>query len=59
MKVEIKRDKEKFLNIKNKIEKGLDLTFQKLLEKKIKEDGEFVFSENGKVVHVKAREFKK
>ncbi|MEX8548741.1 MAG: hypothetical protein V5804_14185 [Mucilaginibacter sp.] len=41
-----------------KIEKGLDLTFKKLLKAKRQTDGVFVFSENGKIIKVKARDMK-
>lgn len=41
-----------------KITQGLDLTFKRLLAEKQKEDGEFVFSENGKIIRVKARDYK-
>ena len=41
-----------------KIEKGLDLTFKKLLKSKRQTDGVFVFSENGKIIKVKARDMK-
>ncbi|WP_299287172.1 hypothetical protein [uncultured Mucilaginibacter sp.] len=41
-----------------KIEKGLDLTFKKLLKSKRQTDGVFVFSENGKIIKVKARDIK-
>ena len=45
--------------LRAKIVKGLDLAFERLLIKKQKDDGEFVFSQNGKIVHIKARDFKK
>ena len=41
-----------------KIKKGLDLTFKKLLKAKRQTDGVFVFSENGKIIKVKARDIK-
>jgi len=41
-----------------KITQGLDLTFKRLLATKQKEDGEFIFSENGKIIRVKARDYK-
>lgn len=44
--------------IREKIMNGLDLTFKKLLEEKRKNDQEFVFSENGKIVTIKARDMK-
>ena len=51
-----KTDKQKFNEIGEKILKGMTLAFDRLLEKKAKEDGYLVFSENGKIVHVSARE---
>jgi len=49
-------DRQKFDDIREKILKGMTLAFDRLLEKKAKEDGYLVFSENGKIVHVRARE---
>ena len=49
-------DRQKFDDIREKILKGMTLAFERLLEKKAKEDGYLVFSENGKIVHVRARE---
>ncbi len=40
------------------IKKGLDLTFKKLLESKRQTDGYFVFSENGVIKKIKARDMK-
>ena len=42
--------------LKEKIIKGLTLTYERLVEQKKKEDGELVFSENGKIITVKARD---
>ncbi len=52
-------DKTKAQEIKSKIIEGLKLSFERLLEKKVRNDEEFVFSENGKIVTIKARELKK
>ncbi len=43
--------------LSEKIIKGLELTFERLLAAKRKEDGEFVFSENGKIIRIKARDY--
>ena len=51
-------DKKKIEDLRTKILQGLNLTFKKLVEKKIVEDTEFVFSENGQIIKVKARELK-
>ena len=42
------------IDLKNKIDKGLKLSFQKLLKEKKANNGSFVFSKNGKIVTVKA-----
>jgi len=47
-----------YTGLREKIKEGLDLTFKKLLEEKRKNDQEFVFSENGKIVSIKARDMK-
>jgi hypothetical protein len=39
-----------------KIRRGLDLSFERLLQAKAKEDGELVLYRDGKIVHVKARD---
>ncbi|WP_192823035.1 hypothetical protein [Rufibacter sp. LB8] len=42
--------------LREKILKGLDLAVERLIRKKQKEDGELVFSKDGQVVTVKARD---
>ena len=42
--------------IVNKFLKGLEYSFRKLVEDKKRQDGTFVFSVDGKIVHVKARD---
>ena len=42
----------------DKIKKGLDLTFRKLVAEKRKNDGVFVFSKDGKIIEVKAVDIK-
>lgn len=42
-------------DLRGKILKGFELAYCRLLELKKKEDGELVFSRNGKIVKVKAR----
>ena len=44
--------------IRERIKKGLDLTFKKLLEEKRKNNGVFVFSENGVIKQVRAVDIK-
>ncbi|CAN5371754.1 hypothetical protein BH11BAC3_BH11BAC3_31790 [soil metagenome] len=41
-------------DIKERVKKGLDLTFEKLLKTKKQTNGIFVFSENGIIKKVKA-----
>jgi len=51
-KVEIK-------DMRTKILKGIEMSYNKLLSERQKENGELIFSENGKVINVKARDLKK
>jgi hypothetical protein len=39
-----------------KISKGLDIAFEKLVREKAKNDEELIFSENGKIIKVKAKD---
>lgn len=45
------------ITFKKKLRKGLDLSFERLLETKKKTDGILVFSRNGKIIRIKARDF--
>ena len=51
-------DKKKIKDIREKILKGISVAFDRLVEQKKKEDGELVFSQDGKIVTVKARDLK-
>ena len=42
-----------------KISEGLRLSFEKLIRDKAKEDGDLFFCEDGKIIHVKAKELLK
>lgn len=42
--------------LEKKILEGIALVYQKLVEQKKKEDGELVFSQNGKIIIVKAKD---
>jgi len=42
----------------NKITAGVKLAIRRLIERTKKEDGELVFSKDGKIVRVKARDIK-
>jgi hypothetical protein len=42
-----------------KIIKGIELSYQRLLETKEKENGDLVISRNGKIIKVKAKDLKK
>ena len=50
------RDKVDTNDLRNKILKGLDLAVERLIRKKQKEDGELVFSRDGHIVIVKAKD---
>jgi hypothetical protein len=52
-------NKDKVKDLREKILSGLDLSFQKLVLAKEKMDGELIFSENGQIVRIKAKELKK
>lgn len=39
-----------------KISKGLEIAFTKLVKEKAKTDGELIFSDNGKIIRVKAKQ---
>ena len=54
----MKKDKFDAEEFKNKIALGFDIAFQKLLKEKKANDGTLVFSENGKIIKVKARDIK-
>ena len=45
----------KEIALRNKLLVGLNLSYTRLIEKKQREDGNLIFSENGKIVKVKAR----
>ncbi len=49
--------KEEIVDMKIKILKGIDSAYRRLLETKVKEDGDIAVSKNGKVVLVKAKDF--
>ena len=42
------------IELREKIRKGLDLAFKKLVAQKKRNNGVFVFSKNGKIVKIKA-----
>jgi hypothetical protein len=50
------KDKLNTVDLRSKILKGIDLAVERLIRKKQKEDGELVFSQNGQVVVVKAKD---
>jgi hypothetical protein len=39
----------------DKIKKGLELSFSRLVAARAKEDGELIFAENGEIVRIKAK----
>lgn len=43
------------LTLRNKLLVGINLSYSRLIEKKQKEDGNLIFSQDGKIVKVKAR----
>ena len=51
-------DKE-IIELREKILKGIALSFDKLVQEKIKTDGELVFSIDGEIVFIKAKDLVK
>ena len=49
-------NKEEVKVMRNKIIQGIDLAYERLLIAKQKDDAELVFSRDGKIVKVKARD---
>ncbi len=47
------------LDITDKIIKGVQLAYEKLVRDTAKENGELIFSDNGKIIHVKAKKLLK
>ena len=43
------------LALRNNLLIGLNISYNRLIEKKQKEDGSLIFSKNGKIIKVKAR----
>ena len=51
--------KENIKELRSKIIRGIELSYNRLLIAKQKEDGELVISRNGKMVTIKARDIAK
>ena len=49
-------NKDKVKELRNKIIKGIDLAYARLLTAKQKDDSDLVFTRNGKIVKVKAKD---
>ena len=49
-------NEDKVKELRNKIIKGIDLAYDRLLTAKQKDDSELVFTRNGKIVKEKARD---
>jgi hypothetical protein len=45
--------------LRKRILAGIDLAYRKLVDERSLEDGELVFSKDGKIVKIKAREIQK
>jgi hypothetical protein len=52
-------NKDEIIELREKILKGIELAFEKLVKTKQKNDGEFVYSKDGKILIVKAKELAK
>ena len=51
--------KEKVKDLREKILRGIELAYSRLLSSKQKDDAELVITRNGKIVKIKARELTK
>ncbi len=49
-------NKEKVKELRDKIIKGMDLTYERLLTAKLKDGSDLVVSRNGKIVRIKAKD---
>ena len=49
-------NRNKVKELRNKIIEGIDLAYDRLLTAKQKDDSELVFSRNGKIVKIKAKD---
>ena len=49
-------NKDKVKELRNKIIKGIDLAYDRMLTAKQKDNSELVFTRNGKIVKIKARD---
>ena len=47
---------EKVKELREKIIKGLDLTYERLISERLKDDSDLVVSRNGKIVRIKAKD---
>jgi len=45
--------------LREKILKGIQISFEKLVKEKARDDEELIFSENGQIVRIKAKELLK
>ncbi len=45
--------------LRKRILEGIDLAYRKLVEAKSQEDGELIFSKDGKIIRIKARDIQK
>lgn len=50
---------EKIVDLREKIIKGIELSFQKLIKAKQKSNGKFVYSKDDKIIIIKAKELAK
>lgn len=50
---------EKIVELRGKIIKGIELSFEKLIKSKQKSHGKFVYLKDGKIIFIKAKEMVK
>lgn len=54
----MKKKTDQIKDFSERLQKGLDLSFKKLVKAKQQNNGMFVFSENGKLIRIKAKDIK-
>jgi hypothetical protein len=50
---------DKVKDLRTKIEQGINLAYKRLILKKQMEDGDLVFTRNGEIIKIKAKELNK
>ncbi len=52
-------EEDKIKELREKILSGFELAYKKLIQRKSNEDGELIYSQNGQIVRIKAKDLLK